>query len=178
MFESDIGKHRAFSRGSWGCQNSATAWFRVLSLGTEDFSAGGLSRQLDNRRRKEFFTPLFLTPGAFRWRKSAERKAKARLTTCRTRMSYFDIGTSCPIRSAWRLFRERGRTIPWRYSDRRFRSPTAPHCHSLYPLALFPPPALACRTSASAFKGWFLLLPLPTLIGHVTNVYAPIVLTK
>lgn len=44
--------------------------------GTEDFSAGGLSRRMDNRRRKEFFTPLFLTPGALWRRKSAERKAR------------------------------------------------------------------------------------------------------
>lgn len=74
--ESNIEKYRAFLRGSRECQNSARAWFLCVITRTEDFSAGGLSRRMDNRRRKEFFTLLFLTPGALRRRKSAERKAR------------------------------------------------------------------------------------------------------
>lgn len=50
----------------------------ILHVITRDrrFFRGGLSRRMDNRRRKEFFTPLFLTPGALWRRKSAERKTR------------------------------------------------------------------------------------------------------
>lgn len=41
-----------------------------------------------------------------------ERREKLEtLTTCRTRMSYFDIGTLYPIRSARRLFSKRGQYL-------------------------------------------------------------------
>lgn len=138
---------------------------------------GSISRRMDNRRGKEFFTPLFLTPGAFRRRWAGKRgeRSPTRLTTCRTRMSYFDIGTSYPIRSAWRLFRKRGRTIPWQYSPTSgfVRSPSTTPSPSLL-VALFilraPLQSPLCSLAGhrwSAFKGWFLLLP--TSIADVIN---------
>lgn len=74
------------SKRYWNILNIFIRQLRVSKLGkslilrviTRDrrFFRGGLSRRMDNRRRKEFFTPLFLTPGALWRRKSAKRKAR------------------------------------------------------------------------------------------------------
>lgn len=99
---------------------------RALSSVLQDFCCGRETisafylRIQDNRQQwKEFFLlALFLTFRGPLRRWTREEKGSKRLTTRRTRMSYFDIGTSYPIRSGWRLFWKRGRTIPWQYSDR------------------------------------------------------------
>lgn len=144
LFKSDIEKHGEFSRESWECQNSATAWFRVLSLGTEDFSAGGLSRRLDNRRRKEFFTPLFLTPGAFWWRKSAERKARRVWPRAGHGWVILISGLHAPLGRLDDYFGSgAGQYLDNTLTGGFVRSPTTtiPHCHSLYPFPFSKPRA-------------------------------------
>lgn len=134
--EGDCAMSRAYYRAK---PKICPAWAAEAGEGGGG-KGGSISRRMDNRRGKEFFTPLFLTPGAFRRRWAGKRgeRSPTRLTTCRTRMSYFDIGTSYPIRSAWRLFRKRGRTIPWQYSPTSgfVRSPSTTSSPSLL-VALF-----------------------------------------
>lgn len=96
--EGDCAMSRAYYRAK---PKICPAWAAEAGEGGGG-KGGSISRRMDNRRGKEFFTPLFLTPGAFRRRWAGKRgeRSPTRLTTCRTRMSYFDIGTSYPIRSA------------------------------------------------------------------------------
>lgn len=152
-------------------RNSATAWFHVLSLGAEDFSAkgkrgGDLSRRLDNR--KEFFTPLFLTPGAFWWRKSTERKVRRVWPRAGHGWVILISGLHTPLGRLDDYFGSgAGQYLDNTLTGGFVRSST--FIVALFILSRFSSPALARRTSASAFKGWF---PLSTLIGHVTNIRA------
>lgn len=175
MFESDIEKHGALSRGGWKCQNSATAWFsRAYHSGPKIFPRGVyLSRRPDNRRRKEFFTPLFLTPGAFCWRKSAERRARRVWPRAGHGWVILISGLHAPLGRLDDYFGSGA----GQYLDNTLtgaavsfdRLLPSPHCRSLYPL---PFPRSPAEYQRMLSKADFSRYPLPTLIGHVTNVRA------
>lgn len=135
---------------------------RALSSVLQDFCCGRETisafylRIQDNRQQwKEFFLlALFLTFRRPLRRWTREEKGSKRLTTRRTRMSYFDIGTSYPIRSGWRLFWKRGRTIPWQYSDRWSNkiSQSPPFSVVMDPRPYALPSLLACFPACSSFS--------------------------
>lgn len=130
-------------------------------------------RTIDRSERSFFADAIFnFSGGSWRW--TREEKGSGRLTTCRVRMSYFDIGTSYPIRSAWRLFWKRGRTIPWQYSDRWSRSTSL---SSLYVVMVprLPSPFLyfflACSFPQCPWRAGKLITHLPDSILIYARIY-------
>jgi len=117
--------------------------FACYHFGTEDFSAEGLSRRLDNRHRKEFFMLLFLMPGAFWWWKSAERKARRIWPRAGHGWVILISGLHAPLGRLDDYFGSgAGQYLDNTLTSGFVRSATTTlHCHSLYPLPFSKPRA-------------------------------------